>query len=106
YTLYFLKHVVLNGTESFDLQDIMRIHASFGQLIASLQHCTILHLDTGSVRDQISFGLACLVVCDDNFAFLLCIGNRCLSRKLCDDRKTLRLSRLEKLLDTGKTLCD
>src|SRR5699024_10548598 len=41
-----------------------------------------------------------------NFTYLLCITDSCLSGKLCDDRKSLRLSRLEKLLDTGKTLCD
>src|SRR5699024_5810788 len=89
-----------------DLQDIMRVYATFGQLVSGLQHRAVLHLDAGSVRDEISFGLACLVVCDDNLALLLCIRDRCSSGKLCDDRKSLRLSRLEELLHTGKTLRD
>ena len=51
YTLYFLEHVVLYGTQSFDLQDIMRIYTTFCQLIAGLQFRAswILILDrTGS----------------------------------------------------------
>ena len=37
YTLYFLQHVILYGTNALDLQDIMRVHTTFCQLIAGLQ---------------------------------------------------------------------
>ena len=42
----------------------------------------------------------------DNFALLLRIINIGRSRKLCDNRKSLRLSCLKQLFDTRKTLCD
>ena len=106
YALYLAEHVVLYCTESFDLQDIVRVHTTFGKLIAGIQHRAVLDLDTGSVGDEISLGLSGLFVCDNDFSLLLCIADRRSSGELCDDRKSLRLSRLEKLLDTGKTLCD
>ena len=37
YALYFLDHVILYGPKSLDLQDIVRVHATFGQLVAGLQ---------------------------------------------------------------------
>ena len=62
YTLYLAEHVILNGADTFDLQNIMRVDASFCQLVAGLQHLAVLHLDTGTVRDQIGLGLSVSVV--------------------------------------------
>src|SRR5699024_2710263 len=90
YTLYLAEHVVLCGTQSLDLQDIMRIHATFCKLVSGLQDIAILDLDAGSVRDKVRLGLACLVVGNDDFALLLGIADGRFSGKLCDDRKTLR----------------
>ena len=53
YTLYLAEHVVLCGTQSLDLQDIMRIHATFCKLVSGLQDIAILDLDAGSVRDKV-----------------------------------------------------
>ena len=46
YTLYLAEHVILSCTEPFDLQDIMRIHATFCKLITGLKHIAVLNLDT------------------------------------------------------------
>ena len=57
YTLYLTEHVILNGANAFDSQDIMGIHATFGQLITGLQNSAVHDLDTGTVRDQVSLGI-------------------------------------------------
>ena len=106
YTLYLAEHIVLCGAQALDLQDVMRVHATFCKLVSGLQDIAVLDLDAGSVRDKVCFRLACLVICNDDLAFLLGIADGRFSGELCDDRKSLRLSGLEKLLDTGKTLCD
>ena len=80
-------------------------HATFGQLVAGLQYLSVLNLNTGTVRNQIYLGLS-ILGCHLNLALLLGVQNGNGSGDLCDDRKSLRLSCLEKLLDTGKTLCD
>ena len=66
YTLYFLDHIILNSTDTLDLQNVMRIHAAFCQLITSLQKLTVLNLNTGTVGDQVSLGIAILIVCDND----------------------------------------
>src|SRR5699024_1744251 len=53
YTLYLPHHVILNGTDTFNLQDIMRIDGTFGQLIAGLQMSAVKHLDSCAIRDDI-----------------------------------------------------
>ena len=106
YSLYFLDHIILYCTQSLDSQDIMRINTTFRQLVSGLQLHTVLNLDSGTVRNQVCLGFSCLIVGDNNLTLLLCIVDRCGSRKLCDDCKSLRLSCLEKLLDTRKTLRD
>ena len=105
-SLYFLDHVILYGTKSFDLQDIVRIYTTFCQLISGLQIYTILNLDTGTVWDQVCFGFSCLIICYNDLTLFLCIADCCRTGKLCDNRKSFRLSCLKKLFDTRKTLCD
>ena len=66
---------------------------------------------TFSVRNQVGLlTFLCaffhLDVRDNDFAFLLLVEHLNDARDLRDDRKTLRLAGFEKLLDTGKTLCD
>ena len=60
----------------------------------------------GAVRNQVGLRVAVLRIGDDNLALLLRIAELDHARNLGDDRETLRLSRLEELLDTGKTLGD
>ena len=84
----------------------MRIYTTFSQFITGLQHLSVNYLDTGAVRNQICLGLTGFFVSNDNLTLLLCITQLGFSTKLCDNGKTLGLSCLEKLLDTGKTLCD
>ena len=55
YTLYFLKHVVLCCTKAFDLQDVMWIYTTFCKLISGTEHCSVLDLNTRSIRDKVSF---------------------------------------------------
>ena len=37
YSLYFTQHVILDRTDSLDLQQIVRVNATFGQFITGLQ---------------------------------------------------------------------
>ena len=46
YTLYLSEHVILNCTESLDLQDIVRVHTTFCKLVSGLKHHAVLDLDT------------------------------------------------------------
>ena len=84
----------------------MRVHATFGQLVTSLQNRAVLNLDTGAVRNQVCLGIARLIIRDNDLTFLLGIFDGCHTAELSDDSKSLRLTCLEKLLDTRKTLCD
>ena len=60
----------------------------------------------GAVRNQVGLRVAVLRIRDDNLALLLRIAELDHARNLGDDCETLRLSRLEELLDTRKTLGD
>ena len=84
----------------------MRIYTTFGKLITSFKECTISDLDSGTVRDEVSFCLTCLRASNDDLTFFLCIFNSSNTSKLCDDSKSFRFSCLKKLLNTRKTLCD
>ena len=84
----------------------MRVDASFSQLVAGFNGLAVHNLDSGSVRDRVFLGLARLVTGNNDFTALLVVGDRYGSAELGDDRKSLRLTSLEQLLDTGKTLCD
>ena len=45
-TLYFLEHIILCCTKSFDFQDIMWIYATFCKLISGFKHNAVLYFDT------------------------------------------------------------
>src|SRR5699024_12160181 len=92
YALYLLDHVILHSPQSFDLQDIMGVHATLCELVAGLKLLSVLGLDARSVGDEVGLGLACLVVGDDDLTLFLCVVDDSFSCKLCDDGKTLRLS--------------
>ena len=102
--LYLTQQIILNSADLFDLQQVMRIDAALGQLITSLELCTVRDLDAGAIRDQIRLFID--AVRDDDLTFFLRILDRGRAAELRDDRKSFRLSRLKKLLDTRKTLCD
>ena len=104
--LYLAQHIVLNGANAFDFKQIMRIDGTFRQFVAGFQFLPVHDLDSGTVRDQVVLALAGLIVGDDDLAFLLRILDHGRSAEFRDDREALGFSRLEKLLDTGKTLCD
>ena len=106
YALYLAEHVILHRTDSLDLQQIMRVHASFCQLVAGFQLLAVHHLDSGAVRNQVCLGFSRLMVGDDDFTLLLGILNHSRAAELRDNRKSLRLSGLKQLLYTGKTLRD
>ncbi len=104
YTLNFPEHIILYCTDSFDFQQIVRIYATFCQLVTGFQNRPIQHSDTGTIGNEISFAFSCLLIGNDNFPFFLRIPHFYNAAKLCDNRKTFWLSRFEKLLYTGKTL--
>ena len=106
YTLNFLKHVILNCTNTFDFQDIVWIYATFGKFITSLKESTVCDLDSGTVRNKVCFCLTCFRACNDDLTFLLCIFDISNTGKLCDNGKSFRFSCLKKLLNTRKTLCN
>ena len=84
----------------------MRIDRTFGQLIAGFQVRAVKYFDPRAVWDNIGFGFSCLIVCNDDLTFFFGLFYLGVSANLRDDRKTLRLTCLEKLLHTRKTLCD
>ncbi len=108
--LDFAQEIVLHGLDALDLEKIVRVDAAFRELIACCDGLSVEHLDAESVRDRILFGdhLAGLGADarHDDFTALLVVADRDRAAELGDHGKTLRLTRLEQLLDTGKTLCD
>ncbi len=103
-SLYLTKQIILYRPDLFDLQQVMRVDTTLCQLVASLKLSTVCNLDAGTVRDQIR--LLIDAIRNNDLAFLLGILDRSCTAKLRDDRKSFRFSRLEKLLDTRKTLRD
>ena len=84
----------------------MGIHTSLCQLVACLNHLLILDFHPGTIRNQVRLCFPCLVINHINLTLLLRIFNMSHTCDFCDNRKSLGLTRLEKLLDTRKTLCD
>ena len=105
-SLYFTKHIILNGTNTFYLKDIMWIYTTFCKLVTCLKHITVWYLDSWTVWYKVRLWLTCFIICNNDFTLLLGILKLYNTAELCDDCKTLRLSCLEKLLDSRKTLCD
>ena len=84
----------------------MRIDRTFGQLVSGFHFLSFHDFQPGTVRNQIGLHISGFFVGDDNFPLLLRIFDLHFSCKLRDDGKTFRLSCLEELFDTRKTLCD
>ena len=106
YTLYLTQHVILYCADTLDFQDIMWVNTTLCQLITGFQNSSVQDLDTGSVRNQVSFGDTLIRIGNNDLAFLLGITNLGNTLDFCDNGKSFRFSCLKKLLDTGKTLCD
>ena len=106
YSLNLLDHVILYSTDTLDLQDIVWVYTTFSQLITCLDYLAFCYLDTGTVRDQIGLGVTGLKISNNDLTFSLGIFDVDYAAKFGDDRKTLRFTGLEKILDTRKTLCD
>ena len=106
YTLYFLDHVVLNASQAFDLQDIMRVHATFCDFITGFNYVAVINFDSGTIRDQVILCFASFHVCDDYFTFFLCIIQSYFTAELCDDCQTFRFSSFKQFFNSRKTLCD
>ncbi len=45
YTLYLAKEIILYGTDSLDLEKIVRINRSFGKLVSCLKVLSVYNLD-------------------------------------------------------------
>ena len=84
----------------------MWIDASFRQLVTSLNHLFIQHFHSGTIGNQISFGIAVFCVCHHNLPLFLGVLNGDNSSKLRDNSQTFWLSGLKQLFHTGKTLCN
>ncbi len=84
----------------------MRVHTTFGQLVARLNHLVFNHLDAGAIRNQVCLRFRCFRVSYDYLTLFLSIADIDGTAKLRNNRKSLRLPCLKKLLDTRKTLCD
>ena len=106
YSLYFTDHIILYGTYTFDFQNVVWVNRTFCQFITGFQHLSVCNLDSGSVRDQVCLGFSAFFIGNYDFSFLLGIFDCNFTRNLCDNGKSFRLSCLEQLLDTRKTLCD
>ena len=84
----------------------MRIYASCGKRIARLYLRAVVYGDMRAVRNEICLYIARFLIGNAYLTALLRILYLDRTRYLGNDSDTLRLTRLEKLLDTGKTLCD
>ena len=96
--------IALNSLDILDLQQIVRIDGTFGKLIAGLNGLSVGNLYTCTVRYLV--GLFSLIILDDDLSLIAGIYYADLAADTCDESKSLRLSGLEKLLYTGKTLCN
>ena len=105
-SLNLLDHIILHCTDTLDLQDIMRIHTTFGQTISGFQYLSIHNTNSGSVRNKISLRISRFHIRHSNLSFFLGVTDAYHTWNLCDDRKTLRLPSFKKLFDTRKTLCN
>ena len=88
-SLYFADHEILYGTDTLDLQKVMRIYTTFGKFITGLQYSSVCDLDTGSVRDQVSLGLSIFGIGNDDFTLLLGILNRSYAAKFSQNSPNL-----------------
>ena len=84
----------------------MRVNTTFCQFVAGFQYLSVHNFDSGTIGNQISFGLTGFIIGNDNLTFFLGILNDRNPSELSDNRKSFGLSGLKKLLNTGKTLCD
>ena len=105
-SLYLTDHIILYGTDTLDRKNIVWIYTTLCKLITGFQLLSLKHLDTRTIRDQICLAVTCLFIGYYHFTFLFGITDAYSTAKLSDNCKSLRLTGLEKLLDTRKTLCD
>ena len=82
----------------------MRIDGAFRQNISGFQYLSVHNLQSWTVRNQVGFRLCGLVIRNNYLSLLLGIPNFNYTRNFRKNSKSLRLSRLEKFLDTRKTL--
>ena len=106
YTLNFRNHVILYCLGALDLQKIVRVDGTLGENITGLEYLTIQYLQSGTVRNQVGLRLTSLGICDNNLSLLRRFLDLNDTRNLGKNRKSLRSTSLEKLLDSRKTLCD
>ncbi len=106
--LNFCNDIVLNSLYAVYSQNISRIDRALSQRISCLDCLTLTHLDLVAVRYSIALllGVLCVLACDSYLLGLLDLFYADNAADLCDDSSTLRSSALEKLLNTGKTLCN
>ena len=101
--LYFSEQVCLNSFYALNLENIRRIDGAFCQLVARLDSLAFLNLDSGAIRYGVDLLLSQLGSNRD-LALFLRIADGHSSAYLTDDSLTARLSRFEKLFDSGQTL--
>ena len=102
--LHFGKHIRLHALYALDLEDVIRIHGTVRQHIASFDYVAIFYAQLRAKRDQVLFRLAILIR-DGSFA-LLPFAQGYLAANLRNDGEALRLARLEDFYHARQTLRD
>ena len=98
--------VVIRRVKSVDTKYIGRADRALGQRRARVDNLTVLDYYVYTERYLVSEVLAAFARGDRDSAQTFVLGYARDSGRLGDDCRFLRTARLEKLLDSRKTLCD
>ena len=104
-----MQHVVLYGAEAADAKHVVRVRVTFRDLLAGFDMIAGLKFDAvplgevGAEGHQVSSGIARLIICHNDFTFLLRVADRDFAGDLGQDGDTLGVTRFEQFFDTRKT---
>ena len=105
-SLNLADEVIVNGLDAEDRKDIVRVESTLGDGVTLVDVIAGLNLDAHTVVDGICLLLESLGVGDDDVPDLLYLALGDGTGNLTDKSEALGLSRLEQLLNSGKTFRD
>ena len=106
YSLYLLEKILIYTFDAVKSQYVVRVERTSRYLSTGEYLISLFDIESGSVRDDISSVFFLTADSDFSFIVLTSFYGDDFSVGLADFCDTLRLSRLEKLLYSRKTLCD
>ena len=104
--LHTIDQVELNGTDTLDAKNFLRIEVSDVQLLAELDVLAVLDEEGRATKHRVGDGLITVVGGQDEAASPIRVLDGDASGRLRDGRSALRGARLEQLGDARQTLGD